>query len=853
MAKKEKNVKNLKHEAQLSKEDGMDSKIGKILSNDVEIEVYDREYFRNISKNLKDEACVEIIYTLTHKVINNARKAKDMYYSIMDHQDSLSRLLGRNVGIEVATLDFLKNMENELNEPRIIEKNKLDKISEKAITDGGTGIYDKETCNVNLEVEIERSKRYRHDMVVFFCDIDDFKKINDIYGHVFGDKVITEIVNIMQTGLRTTDSVYRYGGEEFVSILPETDQMKAFDVADRILKDIRKLRMKVEGKKDIVNVTVSIGVAGYNGLENITATQLINRADKLMYKAKKLGKNRVEVYGGSPGESGRTRKVETKKQKREILQGMTISPGRGKGKVLIYKDILSRNLYSDTIKKEEVDEELKRIKEVKEKIIKDLDKTQDVVKKDMNKAHADIFQAHKMILQDKIIMKDLESIIRREMINAEQAVKRVFSEWVNKFKYSDNKSLQSKAFDILDVEKRLIRALLGYEHNMLDNLPKNTIVVAKRLLPSDTVRIDEKNISGLVLEEGNGHSHSAIIAKAMGLPAITRIKDIFSKINDGDELLLLGAENKVIKNPDKKDKQKYLSVTIKEKKYKVSKKPVIMKNGDTVKVYANVATETEVEKSVKNGCDGIGLFRIERIYMGLDKLPDESFLVKELDLILDHAKDKEITVRLLDIGSDKNLPYIDIDDYMDPSLGVRGVRTLLKFENLLEVQLRTLILLSKKYMLRILVPMVTVPEEIGEIKKFLRKNLNEINKKEEGGFNNIPVGAMIETPAAVMGIKELAKKSDFLSIGTNDLIQYTMAAGRENNELSDYFDKGPSVLMDSLAEVVKTSKGLGIECGICGEIAGEEQWIKPLVDIGIREFSVSPGSINFLKSVLRKL
>ena len=149
--------------------------------------------------------------------------------------------------------------------------------------------------------------------------------------------------------------------------------------------------------------------------------------------------------------------------------------------------------------------------------------------------------------------------------------------------------------------------------------------------------------------------------------------------------------------------------------------------------------------------------------------------------------------------------------------------------------------------------MVTIPEEIDEIKKALRKNLNEMNKEKEGGFNNIPVGAMIETPAAVMGIKEIAKKSDFLSIGTNDLIQYTMAAGRENNELADYFDKGPGVLMASLAGVVKTSKGLGIECGICGEIASDEEWIKPLVDIGIREFSVSPESISFLKSVLRKL
>ncbi|MBF0252825.1 MAG: phosphoenolpyruvate--protein phosphotransferase [Candidatus Omnitrophica bacterium] len=555
-------------------------------------------------------------------------------------------------------------------------------------------------------------------------------------------------------------------------------------------------------------------------------TELLKHADQAMYKAKKMGKN---------------------PSARKSLQGVSISPGIGMGKALIYKDILSRNLFTGNIPKENVNKEIKRINEIKKHVINDLNATRDIVEKDISKGHAEIFEAHKVILEDEQIVKDIESIVIRDLVNAEQAVKRVFFKWADKFKSSDNKNLQSKAADMLDVGRRMIRGLLGYEHNILDRLPKNTIVVAKRLLPSDTVNIDEKNISGLVLEQGNRHSHSAIIAKAMGLPAISKIKEIDSKIKEGDEIILLGEENKVIVNPNKNDKQKYESIRKKEKQYKVSKKPIIMKNGEAIKVYANVATESEVNKALKNGCDGIGLFRTERIYMALDNLPDEKYLIKEMDKILDHAKNKEITIRLLDIGSDKNLPYIDIEDYMDPSLGIRGVRTLLKYDELLKVQLKALVLLSKKYLFRILVPMITLPSEIDEIKKYLKNTIKQLTKENGDEYSNIPVGAMIETPAAVMGIKEISKKADFLSIGTNDLIQYTMASGRENNELTEYFDKGPEIIMESLANVVNVAKGLGIDCGICGEIAGDEKWIKSLLDIGIREFSVSPGSISFLK------
>ena len=254
---------------------------------------------------------------------------------------------------------------------------------------------------------------------------------------------------------------------------------------------------------------------------------------------------------------------------------------------------------------------------------------------------------------------------------------------------------------------------------------------------------------------------------------------------------------------------------------------------------------------MEKGCDGIGLFRIEKLYLASKILPDEEYLMTNLQKVLKEAKDKEVKLRLLDVGGDKKLSYLEMDDELNPSLGLRGIRLLLKHENMLKTQLRAIIKLSKKYKIRILIPMITLPREINEVKRLVENCTAEVSKEQNQSFEKIKIGAMIETPASVSNIEEIAKLSDFISIGTNDLMQYLMAAGRENVSVSEYHDQGSEVLLKSIKIIAHTAKQFDIECSICGEIAGDLDYTETFIKLGVNELSVVPYGIPALKEKIR--
>jgi len=553
-----------------------------------------------------------------------------------------------------------------------------------------------------------------------------------------------------------------------------------------------------------------------------------------------------------------TFKMKKSNTRPSTLRGKSISTGYAIGRAYIYKDILTKDLYFYSIQQHDIEAELKRIKQVFGNVIKDLKRVEKNVKKGIGKNQGDIFEVHAQILKDKTLIKEVEEELKNELVNAEHAVRNVFRKWADKFRSSQNERTKSKADDLMDISRRVLCSFMDCDVNMLENIPPESIIIAKRLLPSDTVRLNRKNAKGIIVEQGSNVSHSAIIARSLGIPALTDVKNAASIFKAREKLIIDGCKEEIIKGPTSYDISKFSKIIQSTKEtetalIKKARRASKTKDGIPVKVYANVASAEGAKAADARGMDGIGLLRIEQLYMSSKTLPDEKYLIKELHKILKPAKNKVITFRLLDIGSDKNIPYIELEKEQSPALGLRGVRLLLKYKNLLKTQLRGVIALSKDYNIRILVPIVSFHEEMQEIREITKEIVKQANKDNGMKIKALKIGAMIEIPAAVENIKKIAKHSDFLSIGTNDLIQYSIAAGRDNPSVSEYYKHGSKLAIKYIRKIVKSANRHGIECSICGEMAGDMEWIKPLFKTGIRAFSVSPYLVPYVKDHICKI
>ncbi|MBD3379808.1 MAG: phosphoenolpyruvate--protein phosphotransferase [Candidatus Omnitrophica bacterium] len=546
------------------------------------------------------------------------------------------------------------------------------------------------------------------------------------------------------------------------------------------------------------------------------------------------------------------------KNRQKILKGKRINHGYAIGRAFVYEDILSRDLYYYTIRPDDVERELGRIRTAFGKVLEDIRKLEKNVKAELGREEADIFKVHAEMLRDEALLKDLEKEIKGELVNAEHAVRNVFRKWANKFKVSDSEVVKSKAEDIEDLSRRILCSFMRCDINMLENVPRGSVIVAKRLLPSDTARLKRSNVKGIIVEQGSDVSHSAIIARALGIPAVTELQNATGIIATKSKIILDGYESIVIKEPtsgELKTYRKKIREIRKEEtaRIKRARKPARTASGDRVRVLANVASKDDIKAAAERGYEGIGLWRIEQIYMSSKILPDEKHLIRKLSKMLKPVKRQVVTLRLLDIGADKDLPYIDIEDEPSPALGMRGVRVLLRYKNLLRTQLKVASILSKDHNVRVLVPVVTFPEEMEEVKRIAKECVKEL--KEEYGIRarKIRTGAMIETPAAVENIDRISLVSDFVSIGTNDLIQYSVAAGRDNPSVLEYYEKGAGLALKYIKRIVRSAERHGIECSVCGEMAAEDKWIKPLVKAGVRVLSASPYLIPRIKEKIRAI
>jgi phosphoenolpyruvate-protein phosphotransferase len=464
---------------------------------------------------------------------------------------------------------------------------------------------------------------------------------------------------------------------------------------------------------------------------------------------------------------------------------------------------------------------------------------------------AEIFRAHQLMLESLLSSNEFERELRGSLTSAAEAVKRVFRKWEAKFAAIKDETLRQRADDILDLARRVLRQLEGAEAFGFAAMPEGSVLVTQRLLPSEVVAISPRDVKAIVVESLGQGSHAALLAREKGIPTLAGLPGLVSQIRRGDEALVDAFHEVLIISPNPETRRHFEQ---RLENYHASLltckgecgKPAITRDGQTISVEANFAAHAGVDIVIENGADGVGLFRIEELYFARELPPSDEELFTELQHLIAPLRDKPVTIRLLDIGGDKTIPSLRLPFESNPLLGKRGVRLLLDYPQLARTQLKSLLRLSRAQDIRILVPMVTLERDMQQIRDLL------VAVAHETGIEKLPpLGAMIETPAAALTVGQIVRHADFLSVGTNDLTQYTLVAGRDNATVSDYYEDTHSSMLRLLGIIIAEASGKPVT--ICGEMAGREEVIPTLLELGFRAFSISPPLIPTTKELIRSI
>ena len=476
--------------------------------------------------------------------------------------------------------------------------------------------------------------------------------------------------------------------------------------------------------------------------------------------------------------------------------------------------------------------------------------------KELGADKAEVFQSHIMILEDPELVSAVEDIIQNSKVNCEKALEDVIQGYLAIFESMDDEYMRERAADIKDISGRLQGNLAGGKPSAVENLKADTIIVAHDLTPSDTAQLDRSKVIAFLTNIGGKTSHSAIMARTLEIPAIVGLKDITVSVKDGDLLIVDGTLGIVIINPSSDEIKEYKEIKEKFEKDREALKTLkdvktVTKEGKFIEIAGNIGSPEDVNKVIENGGDGVGLFRTEFLYMDRDNMPSEEEQYTSYKYVLEKMKDKPVVIRTLDIGGDKKLSYLEMPEEMNPFLGYRAIRLCLDRKDIFKPQLRALLRASVYGNLKIMFPMISSLSEIQEAKSILSECREELIREGFAVKSGIEVGIMIEIPAAAIMAEELAKHVDFLSIGTNDLIQYTLAADRMNEKVSYLYDPGHPAVLRLIKMTIEGAHKAGKWCGMCGEMAGDETYIPVLLEYGLDEFSMSASAIlNAKKTIL---
>ena len=462
--------------------------------------------------------------------------------------------------------------------------------------------------------------------------------------------------------------------------------------------------------------------------------------------------------------------------------------------------------------------------------------------------HAAIFDAHLLVLDDPEFLGPIEAHIRNDQKSAPQALLETRDQFVAIFENMENEYMKERAADIKDVSKRVLAHMLGKELPDPSKIDTPVVIVAEDLTPSDTAQLDKNFVKGFVTNVGGRTSHSAIMSRSLEIPAVVGTKEITAVAKVGDDIIVDGSAGEVIVNPTEEEVLVYKDkeARVQEEKAELQKlvdEPSETMDGIAVELAANIGTPDDLDGVKSNGAEGIGLYRTEFLYMGRNELPTEEEQYEAYKKVLEDMDDKPVVVRTLDVGGDKELPYLDLPKEMNPFLGHRAVRMTLDNPDLFRTQLRALLRASQHGNLKIMFPMIATIDEFNRAKALLIEEKDKLVDEGEKIKEDIEVGIMVEIPSAAILADQFAKVVDFFSIGTNDLIQYTMAADRMNESVSYLYQPHHPSLLRLIKMVIDAAHKEGKWAGMCGEMAGDEQAVPLLVGLGLDEFSMSASSV----------
>ncbi|MCR2043337.1 phosphoenolpyruvate--protein phosphotransferase [Anaerosalibacter massiliensis] len=537
------------------------------------------------------------------------------------------------------------------------------------------------------------------------------------------------------------------------------------------------------------------------------------------------------------------------------MKGIGVSPGVSIGKVFLKEeieiDIEKKSIHN-------IKEEVDRLNTCVHKSIEEIESLYKYTLKEVGEKEAEIFNAHKLMLEDPEFIGMINQKIEDEKVNVEWAVQEARNEYVQMLESLDNEYLRERAADVKDISSRLLKNLIGIKGVDLSSLEEECIVVADDLTPSDTAQMRKDKVLGFVTELGGRTSHTSIMARTLELPAVVGVKDITKNVKDEDFIIIDGNEGLIIINPSEEEiatyeKKKESYENFKEELNKLKGEESISKDGVKVEIAANIGTPKDIDKVLENDGEGVGLYRSEFLYMDREKLPTEEEQFEAYKVVAEKLDGRPLVIRTLDVGGDKDLPYLDLPKEMNPFLGYRAIRLCLDRTDIFKIQLRAILRASAYGNVKIMFPMISNIAELREAKAILEEVKSELRAENIEFDEELEVGIMVEIPSVAVQSDIFAKEVDFFSIGTNDLIQYSLAVDRGNQDISYLYSQYHPAVLRLINMTIENGHKEGIWVGMCGEAAGDEKLIPILLGMGLDEFSMSASSMLTARWIIKNI
>jgi len=539
------------------------------------------------------------------------------------------------------------------------------------------------------------------------------------------------------------------------------------------------------------------------------------------------------------------------------LEGIPVSPGVVVGEALVM-DNEGFRIPRRFVGRDAVDDEMERLGKAIAAAAEEIARNRDAVSKELGEKYGAIFEAHLQMLQDSRLRSELEEMIRQRHYSPEYAVSRTLRRYGDVFQKLESSYLAERANDIFDIEKRLLRNLLGRRREGISHLTSDVLVLAHNLTPSETANLDRRFVKGFVCEVGGPGSHTAIVAEALEIPAVVGTGPFLTEVSGGDQVIIDGDHGLVILQPDEETLARYRHEqeeirSAADRLKPLRDLPAQTADGARLELYGNIEFPYEVDHCIDRGADGIGLYRTEFLYLGSETVPTEDVHLEAYTQVIQAMGDKPVTIRTFDLGADK-VPHLHpADDEKNPFLGLRSIRLALHSTDMFRTQLRAVLRASVLGNVRVMFPLVSTLHELRQAKMILGDVMEDLDEQGIEFNRELPIGMMVEVPSAVMMIDHFADMVDFLSIGTNDLVQYTLAVDRSNRDVVSLYNSADPAVLKLIELTIEAGRRKAVPVNLCGQMSGNPVYTMLLLGMGLRRFSVAPSAIPEIKNVCRSV